>query len=61
MPLLTVDEVRAELEDTNRSLLRLGEGLVVDPERREERRLILVRWRDRLHAQLDDMVARGLS
>lgn len=61
LPLATIDEVRDELEDTNRSLLRLGEGLVVDEERREERRAILIKWRDRLACQLDDMTMRGVS
>jgi hypothetical protein len=39
----------------------LGEGRVVDEERREERRAILVKWRDRLTCQLDDMAMRGAA
>jgi hypothetical protein len=56
-PLATVDDLREELEDTNRSLLRLGEGFVVDRERLEERRKILMRWRHRLECQLAEMEA----
>jgi hypothetical protein len=61
LPLATTDEVRAELEDTNRSLLRLGDIRVVDEERRQERRARLLWWRDRLQAQLDDMLAREVT
>jgi hypothetical protein len=61
LPLATIDDVRGELEDTNRSLLRLGEGLFVDEERLAERRAILIKWRDRLACQLDDMTLRGAS
>lgn len=56
MPLATVEDVQAELEDTMRSLLRLGDFPIVDPARREERRQILLAWQDRLAAQLDDML-----
>lgn len=55
LPLATLDDLYEELEDTNRSLLRLGEGFVVDRERLEERRQILLRWRDRIEQQIADM------
>lgn len=55
MPLATVDDIRAELEDTNRSLLRLGEGIVVNEERLRERRQTLLKWRRLLEAQLASM------
>jgi len=51
-PLATLDDLYAELEDTNRALLRLGEGIVVDEARRQERRDILLRWRRRIEAQI---------
>lgn len=54
-PLGTLDDLCAELEDTNRALLRLSDGLVVDLARLEERRRILLRWRDRLESQISAM------
>lgn len=51
-PLATLDDLYVELEDTNRALLRLGEGIVVDENRRQERRDILLRWRRRIEAQI---------
>lgn len=51
-PLATLDDLYLELEDTNRALLRLGEGIAVDRERLEERRTILLKWRRRIEAQI---------
>jgi hypothetical protein len=56
-PLATLDDLHLELEDTNRSLLRLGEGLVVNEGRREERRQMLLKWRRRIEAQIALMEA----
>lgn len=56
-PLATLDDLYLELENTNRALLRLGEGIVVDHERLEERRQLLLRWGRRIQAQIAQMEA----
>jgi hypothetical protein len=48
LPLCTADDLRAELEEIDDQLMNLGAGRVIDVERLEERRRILLSWRDRL-------------
>jgi len=55
LPLSTVDDLREALSETNVSLAGLESGRVVDRGRLEERRRILVWWRDRLESQLAEM------
>jgi hypothetical protein len=57
LPLCTADDLRAELEEIDDQLMNLGAGRVVDVERLEERRRILLSWRDRLTGQLAHLEA----
>jgi hypothetical protein len=59
LPLCTLDEVRAELADTERSIVRLGDFPVVNLDRRVERLSILNRWRTKLAAQVKAMETSG--
>lgn len=54
-PLATLDDLHAELADTERSLARLGERRVVDADQMNARRLRLEWWRDRIQSQIDEM------
>jgi hypothetical protein len=57
LPFATVDDIRADLADTQQRLDRLDDRPAVSVERREELRLILLRGRDRLLGQLAEMEA----
>ena len=57
LPLASVEEVRAELEETEWKLALSASLSPVAAERAAERRAILERWRARLSAQLAEMEA----
>lgn len=57
-PLLTLDEAREELRDTEASLARvLDSPRIVDPERQRERVLALTWWRIRQLRQIAELEA----
>lgn len=60
LPLCTIDEVRAELADTEASIDRIGAGRIVSLERRNERLTVLRRWQQRLTDQLRQMEAQDV-
>lgn len=57
LPLCSIDEVRAELEDSETKIRKTLDRPVVNAEKRAEYMAVLNRWRDRLKAQLDHMAA----
>lgn len=55
MPLCSIEEVRADLADTELKIERMAEFKIVDQQRWDERLATLERWRARLQAQVADM------
>lgn len=59
LPLLNLEETRAELAAVENDLGRMDDRPAVDAGRREELRTIRLRWRDGLRAQVEELEARN--
>jgi hypothetical protein len=61
LPLCSIEQVRAELEDTDNKIRRALDRPVVNAEKRDEYMAVLHRWQGRLKAQLEDMAERATN